>query len=78
MNNSFDTQKQLTINGEQYHIHSLQGLGDKAKRLPFSLKILLENLLRNEDGAVCGLLCFGELVNHFGCDQQLHYKRNDT
>mgnify|MGYP006404707751 FL=1 len=50
MNNSFDTQKQLTINGEQYHIHSLQGLGDKAKRLPFSLKILLENLLRNEDG----------------------------
>ena len=50
MSNSFDTQKQLTINGEQFHIHSLQGLGDKAKRLPFSLKVLLENLLRNEDG----------------------------
>ncbi|XQF92923.1 aconitase family protein [Pseudoalteromonas espejiana] len=48
--NSFDTQQQLTINGEQYHIHSLKGLGDQAKRLPFSLKILLENLLRNEDG----------------------------
>lgn len=50
MKNSFDTQQQLTINGEQYHINSLMGLGDKAKRLPFSLKILLENLLRNEDG----------------------------
>ncbi|WP_372763411.1 hypothetical protein, partial [Pseudoalteromonas sp.] len=50
MNNSFDSQQQLTINGEQFHIHSLKGLGDKAKRLPFSLKILLENLLRNEDG----------------------------
>ncbi|MBQ4834406.1 aconitate hydratase AcnA [Pseudoalteromonas sp. MMG010] len=48
--NSFDTQQQLTINSEQYHIYSLKGLGDKAKRLPFSLKILLENLLRNEDG----------------------------
>jgi len=50
MKNSFDTQQQLTINGEQYHINSLMGLGDKAKRLPFSLKVLLENLLRNEDG----------------------------
>lgn len=48
--NSFETEHQLTINGEQYHIHSLKGLGDKAKRLPFSLKVLLENLLRNEDG----------------------------
>lgn len=50
MSNSFNTQTQLTINGEQFHIYSLQGLGDKVKRLPFSLKILLENLLRNEDG----------------------------
>jgi aconitate hydratase len=50
MNNSFDTQQQITVNGEQFHIHSLKGLGDKAKQLPFSLKILLENLLRNEDG----------------------------
>ncbi len=50
MKNSFDTQHELTINGEQYNIHSLKGLGDKAKRLPFSLKVLLENLLRNEDG----------------------------
>ncbi|MBS3797150.1 aconitate hydratase AcnA [Pseudoalteromonas sp. BDTF-M6] len=50
MNNSFNTLAQLTVNARQYHIHSLSPLGDKAKRLPFSLKILLENLLRHEDG----------------------------
>ncbi|WP_105253330.1 aconitate hydratase AcnA [Pseudoalteromonas sp. T1lg75] len=50
MKNSFNTLAQLTVNAKQYHIHSLCPLGDKAKRLPFSLKILLENLLRHEDG----------------------------
>ncbi|QFU06167.1 Aconitate hydratase [Pseudoalteromonas sp. THAF3] len=50
MNNSFKTLEQLTVNAEQYHIHSLRPLGNAAKRLPFSLKILLENLLRHEDG----------------------------
>ena len=50
MNNSFNTQHSITVNSEQYHIYSLKGLGQKASRLPFSLKILLENLLRNEDG----------------------------
>ncbi len=50
MKNSFNTLEQLTVNAKQYHIHSLASLGDKAKRLPFSLKILLENLLRHEDG----------------------------
>ena len=50
MKNSFNTLEQLTVNAKQYHIHSFANLGDKAKRLPFSLKILLENLLRHEDG----------------------------
>ena len=50
MNNSFNTQQQLTVNGETFHINSLKELGSAAKRLPFSLKILLENLLRHEDG----------------------------
>lgn len=50
MNNSFNTHQQLTVNGEAFHIHSLKELGSKARRLPFSLKILLENLLRHEDG----------------------------
>jgi aconitate hydratase len=48
--NSFESEQPLLIDNEQYHIHSLKGFGDNVKRLPLSLKILLENLLRNEDG----------------------------
>jgi aconitate hydratase len=52
-NNSFNTRTPLTVGGDGYHIFSLPAL-EKAgypsiSRLPFSLKILLENLLRRED-----------------------------
>jgi aconitate hydratase len=52
-NNSFNTRTSLTVGGESFHIFSLPTL-EKAgfpsiSRLPFSLKILLENLLRRED-----------------------------
>ncbi|MGW8178123.1 MAG: hypothetical protein ACWGQW_04920, partial [bacterium] len=52
--NSFNTEKTLIVNGRSYTYFSLpalqeQGLGD-VSRLPYSLRILLENLLRNEDG----------------------------
>ncbi|SDD42287.1 aconitate hydratase AcnA [Aquimonas voraii] len=52
MSNSFDTLDTLRLDGLSYRIHSLQRLGANhdLKRLPFSLKILLENLLRCEDG----------------------------
>lgn len=50
MNNSYNTLTQLTVGERQVHIHSLPALSDRARRLPFSLKILLENLLRHEDG----------------------------
>ncbi len=52
MSNSFDTLDTLSLDGRSYRIHSLQRLGERhdLKRLPFSLKILLENLLRCEDG----------------------------
>jgi aconitate hydratase len=51
---SFKTRKTLTVGGRQYDYFSLPaaaeaGIGDVAK-LPVSLKILLENLLRFEDG----------------------------
>ncbi len=51
---SFGTRSSLEVGGRQHHYYSLQelekrGLGDVA-RLPFCLQILLENLLRNEDG----------------------------
>ena len=51
MNNSFNTRQQLEVNSKQYEIYDLsQALGKQIGRLPFSLKILLENLLRFEDG----------------------------
>ena len=47
--NSFGTQDQLTVDDETYIIHRLARI-DGAARLPYSLKVMLENLLRNEDG----------------------------
>ncbi|HEX5781828.1 MAG TPA: aconitate hydratase AcnA, partial [Solirubrobacteraceae bacterium] len=50
--NSFDARSDLEIGGRTYEIYRLDALQSKfdVARLPFSLKVLLENLLRNEDG----------------------------
>ena len=52
MQDSFATRDTLAVNGKQYRIASLAKLGQRfdIKRLPYSMKILLENLLRHEDG----------------------------
>ena len=50
--NSFVTRDSLSLNGQIYAFHSLRALpGAAVSRLPYSLKILLENLLRHEDGS---------------------------
>lgn len=49
MGNSFNTKSTLKVGEETYRIYRLTDL-EGANRLPFSLKILLENLLRHEDG----------------------------
>jgi aconitate hydratase len=50
--NSFDAKATLSVGDRSYEIFRLDALQSKydVARLPFSLKILLENLLRNEDG----------------------------
>src|SRR5699024_3401156 len=50
--NSFDAKATLSVGGTDYEIFRLDALQQKydVARLPYSLKILLENLLRNEDG----------------------------
>jgi aconitate hydratase len=48
--NSFDAQSTLEVAGKSYQIFDITKL-PAAANLPFSLKILLENLLRTEDGA---------------------------
>jgi aconitase A len=52
MSDSFATRDTLSVNGSAYTIFSLAKLGRHfdLSRLPFSMKILLENLLRCEDG----------------------------
>ncbi|WP_047692031.1 aconitate hydratase AcnA [Kocuria sp. ZOR0020] len=47
---SFGAKGVLDVNGKEYEIYRLNAL-EGAKKLPFSLKVLLENLLRTEDGA---------------------------
>jgi len=51
MIDSFKTRTTLQSGAQSYEIRSLPALGvEKIARLPYSLKILLENLLRFEDG----------------------------
>jgi aconitate hydratase len=53
--NSFGSRATLDVAGKSYTIYRLDALrgasNGQSDRLPFSLKVLLENLLRNEDGA---------------------------
>ena len=52
MKDSFATRAVLEIDGQRYAYASLAKLGQRfdLRRLPYSMKILLENLLRHEDG----------------------------
>jgi aconitate hydratase len=50
MSNSFSTRDSLTVGGKTYQIFRLTALQQDVTRLPYSLKVLLENLLRFEDG----------------------------
>ena len=43
------TRRRLTVGEADYEVFRLAGV-EGPDRLPFSLKVLLENLLRNEDG----------------------------
>src|SRR5215208_4755874 len=47
---SFGAKGALEVNGQSYEIFRLAGI-EGADTLPYSLKVLLENLLRTEDGA---------------------------
>jgi aconitate hydratase len=48
--NSFNAKTTLQVSGKEYEIFDITNFA-QARDLPFSLKILLENLLRTEDGA---------------------------
>ncbi|HXZ42421.1 MAG TPA: aconitate hydratase AcnA [Terriglobales bacterium] len=51
--NSFNSRSMLRVGGKEYEIYRVDALdkqGISTQRLPYSLRILLENLLRTEDG----------------------------
>ena len=48
--NSLGSKKTLTVSGSEFEIFDISTI-EGASDLPFSLKVLLENLLRTEDGA---------------------------
>src|SRR5467141_5424154 len=51
--NSFQSRSRLRVGSQEYEIYRLKALDDNGvatKHLPYSLRILLENLLRTEDG----------------------------
>ncbi|GAA0444805.1 aconitate hydratase AcnA [Lentibacillus halophilus] len=53
---SIDTKKQFDLNGKTYNFYQLQALEDanlgNISRLPFSIRVLLESLMRQQDGHV--------------------------
>ncbi|GMQ88027.1 MAG: aconitate hydratase AcnA [Gammaproteobacteria bacterium] len=50
MSNSFSTRSSLSVGNNNYEIHRLPALAKDVSHLPYALKVLLENLLRFEDG----------------------------
>ena len=52
MSDSFGARSTLEVSGREYEIFRLDALQEKfdVARLPYSLKVLLENVLRLEDG----------------------------
>ena len=57
-NDSLNTRRDLTVGDKTYSYYSLPAAEEAGlagiSRLPVSMKVLLENLLRNEDGKSVG------------------------
>ncbi|MEA3411399.1 MAG: aconitate hydratase AcnA [Pseudomonadota bacterium] len=63
MTQSFETRTHLDVAGESWRIHRISALPG-VEKLPYSIKILLENLLRHEDG---------QTVTHADIESLLHW-----
>ena len=77
---SLKTRSTLEAGGKQYAYYSLakaaQALGDIA-RLPFSMKVLLENLLRFEDGVTVtrdDLQCMADWLKERKINREIQYR----
>jgi aconitase A len=52
---SFSTRSRLAVGARSFAVHRLGALdgGYDISRLPYSIKVILENLLRHEDSPTC-------------------------
>lgn len=78
---SFKTLRQLNVNGSHYDYFSLPALEEAGlkgiSRLPHSLKILLENLLRHEDNLTVGrqdIEAIAQWLNTKKSDREIAYR----
>ena len=77
---TLQTRQTLNVNGKEYDFFSLKKVEDQLgdlSRLPFSLKVLLENLLRHEDGRsvnVPDIEAFKDWLLNQKSDQEIAYR----
>ncbi len=75
--NSFDTRRTLTVGADTLDYYSLPALEQAGfpavGRLPFSIKILLENLLRREDGTFVRVDDIRALANGAAGDTEISF-----
>ncbi|MFN7096626.1 MAG: aconitase family protein, partial [Gammaproteobacteria bacterium] len=77
---AFDTRRTMQVQGKAYEYYSINvaekaGLGD-VSRLPFSLKVLLENLLRHFDGrsvTEASIQGVAKWLKHQTSEQEINY-----
>ena len=79
--NSFDTLSTLNVDGREYLYYSLEKLAEKdhgaIRRLPYSLKILLENILRYEQGgddAAGDINAFAEWLDTRSSEREIAFR----
>ena len=83
--NSFDSRRTLDAGGKSYSYFSLpaaaenglNGIGGDIARLPFSLKVLLENMLRYEDGGTVtadDIRAFGAWLDRRTSSREIAYR----
>ncbi len=78
---SFKTLTTLEVDGQEYHYFSLEKLAaddlSAVRQLPFSLKILLENILRFEQGgkdAVGDIRAFAKWIESRNSDREIAFR----
>ena len=69
--NSFGARDKLNVSDSTFEIFRLDAL-EGATRLPYNLKVLLENLLRNEDGHLITIDQINALRNWDACGDTEH------